>query len=569
MAPDFVPIRAATGALDLGSEGEEAYRLLLTSMELADGFELDFVVSPSVWALKEVADRLQGERSSDLVVQMLAQTPEALRNVSVDLLTRPVPTGGRPVWVLLPHGLRVEVHAAWTRAAVLLNEQRNRIIQSCPGTLVLCCVPEMLTVVHDMAPDFWSVRSHVFAIPDPPDRATAGGVRPTTPEPWLVGDLMADQLQPGLHYVDLANGLAASSRPQAQRDRTALLIRAADAYILRGALDEALAAVHQAIALTEKTNVPLARAQAYARVATVAMIRGDLDEALLTLRDECIPQLERLGDARSLAVAKGQVADILQARGDLDESLRIRREEELPVYERLGDVRSVAVAKSKVADILYRRGNLDEALHALREECIPWFRQLGDARSLALAEGQVADILQVRGELDESLRIRQEEELPVYERLGDVREMAVAKGKIADILKVRGDLDQALRINRDIILPVFRQLDDVLQTAITWGAIADILQARGDLDEALRIRREEELPTYERLGDVRSTLVARANVAVLLARRAKPDDRPEAERLLSTAHAEAVRLRLPEAQLLKQWLARWPGTSGPDEIGAL
>ena len=76
--------------------------------------------------------------------------------------------------------------------------------------------------------------------------------------------------------------------------------------------------------------------------------RGDLDEALRIRTEEEIPIYERLGDARSLAIAKGRIAGILEARGDLDAALRIRTEKEIPVYERLGDQRSLAAARAEI-----------------------------------------------------------------------------------------------------------------------------------------------------------------------------------------------------------------------------
>jgi tetratricopeptide (TPR) repeat protein len=120
-------------------------------------------------------------------------------------------------------------------------------------------------------------------------------------------------------------------------------------------------------------------------------------------------------------------------------------------------------------------------------------------------------------------------------------------GQIADIFQARGQLDEALRIRREEALPVYERLGDVREKAVTMGQIADIFQARGQLDEALRIRREEALPVYERLGDVRSLLVGRANLAILLMQRGRPQDRPEASRLLSQAHRAARDMQLPEA----------------------
>ena len=239
------------------------------------------------------------------------------------------------------------------------------------------------------------------------------------------------------------------------------------------------------------------------RQGNLARRAGDLELALVAAEAQGAHDAAR-GEDRDAALAAGLRADILQARGQLDEALRIRREEELPVYERLGDVRSKAITM-----------------------------------------GQIADIHEARGQLDEAHRIRRDEELPVYERLGDVRSKAVAMGKIADILQARGQLNEALRIRREEELPVYERLGDVRERAVTMGKIAIVLRARGQFDEALRIYREEVLPVRQSLGDSFGVLVIQTNLAIALLRTRKPEHRPEALTLLTTALKSAVDLNFP------------------------
>jgi hypothetical protein len=137
-----------------------------------------------------------------------------------------------------------------------------------------------------------------------------------------------------------------------------------------------------------------------------------------------------------------------------------------------------------------------------------------------------------------------------------VRERAITHGKIADILQTRGELDEALRIRHEEELPVFTRLGDVRERAITHGKIADILQTRGELDEALRILREEQLPVFTRLGDVRQLSVAHAALAIAMAQRGYSEDHPQVLALLKLALTEAERLRLPEAAVIRGYIAR-------------
>lgn len=103
---------------------------------------------------------------------------------------------------------------------------------------------------------------------------------------------------------------------------------------------------------------------------------------------------------------------------------------------------------------------------------------------------------------------------------------------------------------------MFERLGDARAQATTQGQIADILQARDELEEALRIRREEQMPFFERLGDVRSLLIGRAKLAMTLAKRGHPEDRPEMLTLLRQALADAERLHLPEAGIIRGQIAR-------------
>ncbi|MCX6360061.1 MAG: tetratricopeptide repeat protein [Armatimonadetes bacterium] len=164
---------------------------------------------------------------------------------------------------------------------------------------------------------------------------------------------------------------------------------------------------------------------------------GELDAALSTAQAKRKEDTDR-GAERESALAAGLIADILYARGELDEALRILRDEALPDFDRLGYVRERAVTMGKIADILQSRGELDEALRILRDEALPVYDRLGDVRERAVTMGKIADILQSRGDFDEALRIRREEELPVYDRLGDLRSLLVGRANLAITLVQRG-----------------------------------------------------------------------------------------------------------------------------------
>ena len=406
--------------------------------------------------------------------------------------------------------------AAWFDASSWdeLNQRRERLARDARARLVFWLDADAIALLATQAQDLWAWRSGVYAFE--PVSGTAAMPGALVPMPFERGSF--------------------DNRNMAERHRRVI------------ELQSVLARVPP---IDEELRLPLIDELGY-------LLRdlGELDAAVAHWRDVEIPLYRARHDERAVAITMGKIGDVLQLRGQLDEALRIRREEELPVYERLGDERSRAVTMGSIADALQSRGQVDDALRIRRDELLPVFDRLGDERSRAVTIGKIADVLQWRGDLDEALRIRREEQLPVYERLGDQRLRAVTMGQIADVLLLRGQPDEAMLIWRGDLLPVFERLGDQRLRAVTMGRIANVLQSRGQLDEAMRIRREEELPVYERLGEQRELLLCWAKLATSLLARGAAGDRDEAHELLTAALADAQQMRLPEAQLIAEWLKR-------------
>lgn len=470
------------------------------------------------------------------------------------------------------------------------NLQRDRLPVVCPAPVVLWLTPEASASFARVAPDLWHWRSGTFRFLTAMNLSLDQRSSPPDDARWADVDAIEAELR-------VLDALPSASTPRVETQRARLKRRLGQALFVHGDWDRALIRLQSAKRIFETQGNDGERAFTLVTIADILQARGELGEALRTLREEVLPAFQRLGDERSCAMTMGKIADNLHARGDLDEALRIFSGEVLPAFDKVGDLRSRAVTIGKIADILFMRGQLDEALHVLRQEALPAFERVGDVQSGAAAMGKIADILFARRQLAEALQILREEVLPAFERLGDLRSRAMTMRKIANILEARGQLAEALHILREEVLPAFEQLGDLRSRAVTIGNIADILQEQGYLDEALRIRKEEELPVhqrlggvreravtmgkiadilrmrrqvdeavriqredvlpvYERLGDVRSLLKGRANLATTLLDRGNDGDRAEAERLLHLALADAERLQLPEAKQIEEILSR-------------
>lgn len=306
----------------------------------------------------------------------------------------------------------------------------------------------------------------------------------------------ADAFRLGQAAIDLLDG----------HDRAvplALLRATAEAALTSGdgvAGDALLTrAVLQAQALTRAGDSSVDQAGVMTEFARRLIIRGELDQAELLLRNAS-ELFTATGSERDSALAMGSIADIAYRRGNYEEALQIRRDAELPVYERLGDAGEMAVVWDKISDIADVLGEEAEALRIRRAVVLPVFERLGDTRSAAVVLSKIADSASRLGDLDEALRIWHEAVLPVLEQLGDVREAALTWGKIADAEESRGNPGEALRIRRDVVLPVFERLGDAREAASTRVRIAEIVFLRGDYGQAAELF-TTALTVSRQLGD--------------------------------------------------------------------
>lgn len=459
--------------MHLSPEDERHFERLRAALDIGRGFEIFFCGFQTPAALDEVRSRLAASppEGNDFEALIL-DIPDPLLALPERLAAITSARAGRKIIFVSADGRMEDLKGAWAKALQRLNERRNITMRDCPNAVILAGPSWLPWLAHDTAPDLWSVRTAIFSFSSP--SPVVGETFSSALEAWPSGLPMPHELEPPEYYEDLASALEGSRRPGEQATRGDLLVCALFAWRVRGEYDPALCAARKA-------------GEAFAAAGEEAM----------------------------LAASKTCIAAILQQHGETDESLRILREEVLPNYERLVGEKGHALAMGMIAHILSESGGLDEALHILREEVLPVYERLTDVRSKATVMNRIAGVLQQRGDINEALRILREEALPVFERLGDVRERAVTMRQIADILKQQGKLDEALCILREEALPVFERLGDVSSKAITMNKIADMLQQRGEFDEALRIQIEECLPVAEKIGDINDIATVRLSCALL------------------------------------------------------
>ncbi|MCK4342090.1 MAG: tetratricopeptide repeat protein [Phycisphaerae bacterium] len=479
--------------ISLGPEGEEQYALLRTGLELGSGFELSFVACDSPLALQEVARRLDEAPPSGCALYRLTfASPDDKRAIVERLISLPSSPADRWIVWISCQGLDDEAHAGWAQAFVTLNERRNLVVRDCPHALLFAGPTWLPVVAHNVAPDIWSIRSSVYALPSVVSTTDDEWARPETRPLW---DVMEHELAVGEHYEALAKALELSTHPAEQMTRARLLRQAARAWSLRGEPKRALNTLEVALAIAEKRGDDHSRAITLGDIARLRAAKGEVDAAL-QLHQEELAVYEALGDKRSRAGTLGDIARLRADKGEVDAALQLHQEA-LAVYEALGDKRSRAVTLGDIARLRAIKGEVDAALQ-LHQERLAVYEALGDKRSRAVTLGDIARLRSAKGEVDAALQLHQER-MAVYEALEDKRSRAVTLGDIARLRAAKGEVDAALQLHQEE-LAVYEALGDKRSRAVTLGNIARLRAVKGEVDAALQLH-QERMDVYEALGD--------------------------------------------------------------------
>ena len=314
---------------------------------------------------------------------------------------------------------------------------------------------------------------------------------------------------------------------------------------------------------------------------------GDLDGALVALRDEALPRLERAGDARLQLDARLGLADVFMRRGDHDtamrliterilpgaarldlpqvealaqvqrvellaalgkpeEALRVLHDATPPLVERLGNTQRVGEALQRIVLGFLKERRSDEALQTLRELLLPLVQRSGDVLAAATAQRVIARILTAQGQLDEALRVYQAEVLPSYRRLDAKRLVAETLDEIAGVYLAQGRRRKALRLCEEELTPVVSALGDEELNSRLAGRLAQLHEVMGELDEALRLRQAVVLPWLREHGPPEQALAVEALVAEMLFQRGTPEDLAAARASLQNVEAAAQAQGLTE-----------------------
>ncbi len=140
---------------------------VLNALELGTGFESCYIISEHQKSLEEIRLRLAAQAAD-----LYQKTPSANIAQEIDELAHKLPPGSpRAIaWV----ECRPYDQATWASALASLNIHRDWYRKTFPGLLVLAGPEDLIPLVTEYAPDFWSIRSLVRIFKYKPTLAKAG-----------------------------------------------------------------------------------------------------------------------------------------------------------------------------------------------------------------------------------------------------------------------------------------------------------------------------------------------------------------------------------------------------------
>ncbi|MDX1999569.1 MAG: tetratricopeptide repeat protein [Thermoanaerobaculia bacterium] len=408
--------------------------------------------------------------------------------------------------------------------------------------------------------------------------AAARGVRAITAQARLSACRALRQLgrlDDGRAACEAARGLFAEAGDSA--GVADALGQSANLLYDQGDLPGAVRLFEQALGKYRTIGNRYAEAGLLNNLAVVLRRQGELPAAL-ELYDQVLDLVGELGDRPGEAHALGNLAAGLAVRGEVGKA-REMLERSLTIRRDLGDVPGQAAALDTLGSVLRQQGDLPGARRR-HEEALALRRQLGQRSGEAASLAGLAAVLLDQGDLP-AARERAEAALKVALEVGNKSLEALARFALAEVLVRSGDFGAA-RTGHTAALALRRELGERSQEGASRLALAALERAAGDLvaaesearaaaeefarlgatldqAQALALAGEaaerqgrgaaarEAFTRTRELAEGGESARGRLALALVLAPRSTP--RPEAERQVRAALADAERVGWFEARL--------------------
>ncbi|GEM_PF-1530313 len=356
---------------------------------------------------------------------------------------------------------------------------------------------------------------------------------------------------------------------------------------VRGYWDEALKWGERAAEAASQANLPSAAASFSTNVGIMQHRRGEYVEAREAYQ-KALSFFQQDRDERNVAVVLHQLGIVAQDKGHYGEANDLYNKS-LEIFRDLGDQTGIASSLHELGIISYCQGNYEEAKR-LYQKSLEISEQLGDQARIAKSLHQLGLIAQVQGDYQEAKDLCNQS-LQINRNLGDQAGIAKSLHQLGIIAQLQGDYQEAKDLYNQS-LEISTSLGDQAGISISLHQLGMLAHDQGDYQEAkdlynqsLEIARTLEDPwllakslhglgiiarhegryqdakdLYNQSLEISRDLEDHAGIAASLfqlGRVAEDEGKSdEAIRLFKQSLAIAEQLGVPEAEMIRQTLAR-------------
>ena len=410
MAEPFSSSTAITAEESLGIQGEAEWSRLRRQLELAEGFWLGFLFTPSGRSAEILRRRLQHQLKASVrsLETLRPRSPHELPDLLQLLLTEDSLQSSGCVWLEAVRSSG-DWKQAWTRLLHRSNERRDHLRRRLEGGLILVAPLDLKPLFRESAPDLWSIRNLVLEIP-------ALGRRHASQLPsWSNKKLPAKRGAKRSPFGTRLSVPPGSGDVEQRRSKAARLLKKANSRLAQQRTAEAVVAARSAVELLSDNppgNPGLAESLYW--LARTEQADGDLGAA-----EEHIWRALRVqpeGNDRQRLLWLELAAQVSQAVGDWEKARtaclevvrfaqsRLEEETESPQA-----MRDLSVSLDNLGNVQRDTGDADAALDAfrqslqIRQRLIDQFGESPQAlHDLAASYFRLAQVHQDQGSLEEA-----------------------------------------------------------------------------------------------------------------------------------------------------------------------
>ncbi len=166
MAEPYSSSTAISAEESLGIQGEAEWSRLRRQLELAEGFWLAFLFTPSTRSAEILRRRLSRQLKASVrsLETLRPRSPQELPDLLQRLLTEDSLQTSGCVWLEAVRSSG-DWKEAWTRLLHRSNERRDHLRRRLEGGLILVAPLDLKPLFRESAPDLWSIRNLVLEIP--------------------------------------------------------------------------------------------------------------------------------------------------------------------------------------------------------------------------------------------------------------------------------------------------------------------------------------------------------------------------------------------------------------------